>query len=108
MARQRHDERFWRKRIEKWTASGPGAREFASREDLRPERPFFWKRRFRAGSAMAVAGISFAKVSVQPVEIEPVSAEPLEIVTRSGHVIRVRPRFGESTLSRLIAVLGGI
>ena len=67
---------------------------------------FFWKRRLRASSAMAVAGVSFAKVSVKPVAIE-APAEPLEVVTRAGHVIRVRPRFDESTLMRLVSVLGG-
>jgi len=55
---------------------------------------------------MAVAGVSFAKVSVKPVAIE-APAEPLEVVTRAGHVIRVRPRFDESTLMRLVSVLGG-
>jgi anti-sigma-K factor RskA len=65
MARQRHDERFWRDRIEKWTATGLSAGEFASREGVRRERLCFWRRRLRATSAVAVAGISFAKVSLQ-------------------------------------------
>ena len=30
MPRQRHDERFWRERIEKWSASGVSAKEFAA------------------------------------------------------------------------------
>jgi hypothetical protein len=105
MARQRHDERFWREHVEKWTASGLSVREFATREGVRPERLFFWKRRLRSSSAMAVAGVSFAKVSVQAVPVD--VAEPLELVTRTGHVIRVRPRFDETTLLRLVAVLGG-
>ena len=106
MPRQRHDERFWRDRLEKWTASGLSAKEFATREGLRPERLFFWQRRLRSSAAIAVAGVSFAKVSVEPAVIE-AGSEPLDVVTRSGHVIRVRPRFDESTLRRLIAVLGG-
>jgi hypothetical protein len=63
MARQRHDERFWRERVEKWDASGVSAGEFATREGLRPERLLFWKRRLRASIAMAVAGVSFARLS---------------------------------------------
>jgi transposase len=106
MARQRHDERFWRERVEKWDASGLSARDFATREGVRPERLFFWKRRLRASSAMAIAGVSFAKVSVKPVAVEP-AVDPLEVVTRAGHVIRVRPRFDETTLLRLVSVLGG-
>lgn len=107
MARQRHDERFWRERIDKWDASGLSAGEFASREGVRAERLFFWKRRLRASSAIAVAGVSFAKVSVRPVAAEASLLEPLELVTRSGHLIRVRPRFDESTLLRLVSVLAG-
>ncbi len=107
MARQRHDERYWRERLEKWEASGLSAGEFATREGLRPERLSFWKRRLRASAAIAVAGVSFAKLSVQARAAEVVTAEPLEVLTRSGHVIRVRPRFDETTLLRLVAVLGG-
>jgi hypothetical protein len=84
MARQRRDERFWRERVEQWSASGLTASEFATREGLGRERLFFWKRRLRASSAIAVAGVSFAKVSVQSVVSER-AGEPLEVLTRSGH-----------------------
>jgi hypothetical protein len=65
MRRPRHDERYWRERVEKWATSSlsADADEFASREGIRPERLFFWKRRLRASSAIAVAGVSFAKIS---------------------------------------------
>jgi hypothetical protein len=106
MARERHDESFWRERLEKWTASGLSARDFAAREGLRPERLFFWKRRLRSSAAIAVAGVSFAKVSVQPVSADN-TGEPLDVVMHTGHVIRVRPRFDESTLLRLLSILGG-
>ncbi len=43
---------------------------------------------------------------MKPVALE-MPAEALEVVMRSGHVIRVRPRFDETTLVRLVAVLGG-
>jgi hypothetical protein len=56
---------------------------------------------------MAVAGVSFAKVSVQSPGSEPVADEALEIVTRSGHTVRVRARFDEAALRRLLTVLGG-
>jgi hypothetical protein len=106
MARQRRDERFWKDRVQQWSSSGLGARDFASREGLRPERLFYWKRRLRASSAMAIAGVSFAKVAVEPSAPESVS-DPLEVVTRSGHTVRVRGQFDEKALLRLLAVLGG-
>ena len=66
MARLRRDERFWKERVQQWTASGMTAREFASREGLRKERLFFWKRKLRERSVIAVAGVSFAKVEISP------------------------------------------
>jgi hypothetical protein len=56
---------------------------------------------------MAVAGVSFAKVAVQGSASERETDEPLEIVTRSGHTVRVRARFDEAALRRLLTVLGG-
>ena len=106
MARVRRDERFWKERVQQWLASGLGAREFATREGLRPERLLFWKRRLRASSAIAVAGVSFAKVTVAPSRAESTSGS-LELVTRSGHTVRVRADFDEATLRRLLTVLGG-
>jgi hypothetical protein len=108
MARRRHDERFWRERVERWVASGLSAREYASREGLRPERLFFWKRRLGSSSAVAVAGVSFARITAASMAADAaVGSEPLEVVTRSGHVIRVRSCFDESMLLRLVSVLGG-
>jgi hypothetical protein len=107
MARVRRDERFWKERVQQWLSSGLGAREFATREGLRPERLSFWKRRLRASSAMAVAGVSFAKVTVAPSRAESTTGGSLELVTRSGHTVRLRADFDEATLRRLLTVLGG-
>ncbi|HSY21127.1 MAG TPA: hypothetical protein VK841_03385 [Polyangiaceae bacterium] len=107
MGRQRRDERFWKERVQLWASSGLSAREFAAREGLRPERLFFWKRRLRASSAVAVAGVSFAKVAVLPMESKAAISEALEVVTRSGHTVRVRREFDETALLRLLTVLGG-
>jgi hypothetical protein len=106
MARVRRDERFWKERVERWAASGLSAREFASREGLRKERLFYWKRRVRESVAVAVAGVSFAKVAIEAARPEP-TREPLEVVTRSGHTVRVGAHFDEAALLRLLTVLGG-
>ena len=107
MARARHDEQFWRERVQRWAASGLGAREFAQREGLRPERLFFWKRRLGGSSAPTIAGVTFGRVAVQSSSPQR-TAEPLEVVTRSGHTVRVRGHFDEAVLLRLLTVLGGV
>jgi hypothetical protein len=53
---------------------------------------------------MAVAGVSFAKVSVSASRAQPASG-PLEVVTRSGHSVRVTADFDEAALLRLLSVL---
>jgi hypothetical protein len=106
MARARRDERFWRECVQRWAASGLSAQEFGAREGLRKERLFFWKRRLRESSAMAVAGVSFAKVEIQRSRPK-VTSDALEVVTRSGHTVRMGADFDESALRRLLIVLGG-
>jgi hypothetical protein len=104
--RVRRDERFWKDCVQQWATSGLSAGAYAAREGLRKERLFFWKRKLRASAAMAVAGVSFAKVSVAPSRALPVGG-PLEVVTRSGHTVRVAADFDEAALLRLLSVLGG-
>lgn len=105
--RVRRDERFWKERVQQWTASGLSAREFADREGLRRERLFFWKRRLRGNSVMA-SGVSFAKVEIQPSQTRPEpTCSALEVVTRLGHTVRVGADFDEGVLRRLLIVLGG-
>lgn len=104
--RLRRDERFWKERVQQWAASGLTASAYATREGLRKERLFFWKRRLRASSAMSVAAVSFAKVAVASPASGPVGV-PLEVVTRSGHTVRVAADFDEAALLRLLGVLGG-
>jgi hypothetical protein len=106
MARVRRDERFWRDCVQRWAASGLSAQEFGAREGLRNERLFFWKRRLRESSAIAVAGVSFAKVEIQPARTK-IASDALEVVTRSGHTVRMGVDFDESALRRLLTVLGG-
>ena len=106
MARVRRDESFWKERVERWAASGLSGREFAARDGVSTERLFFWKRRLRESVAVTVAGSSFAKMAVQSPRAEG-AGEPLEVVTRSGHTVRVRSPFDEALLLRLLTVLGG-
>jgi transposase len=106
MARVRREEPFWRECVQRWAASGLSAQEFAAREGVRKERLFFWKRRLRESSAIAVAGVSFAKVEIQPARAKVTSAA-LEVVTRSGHTVRLGADFDEGALRRLLTILGG-
>jgi hypothetical protein len=41
------------------------------------------------------------------VEVKSTSSTPIEVVLRSGHVVRVRDGFDQGTLARLVTVLEG-
>src|SRR4051794_22553398 len=74
-------------------ASGLSAREFAAREGLDVQRVYRWRAQLRSVRRSTTAPAF--------VEIKPTAAASIEVVLRSGHVVRVRDGFGENTLRRL-------
>lgn len=79
-------------------ASGLSLAAFAAREGLEPQRLYRWRRQVSARSGSAGAAPAF-------VEIRPRSAELVEIVLRSGRVLRVCESISPPSLERLVAVL---
>jgi transposase-like protein len=79
-------------------ASGLSVREFAARHGLETQRLYRW--RAQLASSGPVAAPPF-------VEIERTPGVAIEVVLRSGHVIRVPDGFGEDALRRVVAVLDG-
>ena len=79
-------------------ASGLSVGAFAARYGLQVRRLYRW--RAHLASAAPVAAPSF-------VEIERSPGVAVEVVLRTGHVIRVRDGFGEDLLRRVVAVLDG-
>ncbi len=85
--------------LEMMESSGLSAAEFAAREGLEAQRLHRWRRTPGAGGDAGMPAF---------VEIRPVAAATsIEVVLRSGHVLRVRDGFGEEALRRLVAVLEG-
>jgi hypothetical protein len=107
MGRVRRDAQYWSERVDKWLASGLSAREFAEREGVGRERLFYWKARLRPGTPPSAAGkIGFTPVTVVDAP-RTESLGALEVVTGSGHTVRVATGFDEAALRRLLSVLGG-
>jgi transposase-like protein len=80
-------------------SSGLSAGEFAARAGVEAQRLHRWRR------ALGGRGDTRAPAFV---EIKPVAAaSAIEVVLRSGHVLRVPDGFGEAALRRLVAVLEG-
>ena|ERR1700733_850542 len=105
MGRVRREEPFWRECLERWAASGLSARESQlGRACVRSAG--FLEAACGASAAVAVAGVSFAKVELESLRTKRMS-DALEVVTRSGHMVRVGADFDEGALRRLLTVLGG-
>jgi hypothetical protein len=85
-----------------WDASGISMLAFADREGLDVRRLYRWRRRLSAESfAVDPAPASAPEF----VELRPRGAEPLEIVLRSGRVLRVSETVDPSALVRIIVAL---
>ena len=81
--------------LQRFTASGLTVREFAEREGVDPQRLYRW--RGVIGEYSAPAFVEVAR---------PTSARPVEILLRSGHVVRLSEGFSEEALRRVVAILG--
>ncbi len=79
-------------------ASGLSPAAFAAREGIEAQRLYRWRRQLGARARPARAAPAF-------VEIRARSAERVEVVLRSGRVLRVSEGVSPSALERLVAVL---
>jgi hypothetical protein len=71
---------------------------FAARERLCAQRLYRWRRRLSATNRAAQVAPAF-------VEIRPRQAEPVEVILRSGRVLRVSESISALALERLVLVL---
>jgi len=82
-------------------ASGLSARAFGIREGLDPQRLRRWRQQLEGEAGRR------RRSSASPgfVELRPSGAAQVEIVLRSGHVLRVAETIGETALARIVDVL---
>jgi hypothetical protein len=81
--------------LEEVAASGLSLREFAARANLSAQRLYRWRRQLQSSPA-----------ATPPfVEIRPTGSAGIEVLLRSGHVLRVGPGFDEETVLRLVRAL---
>jgi transposase-like protein len=76
--------------------SGLSVAAFAAREGVDPQRLYFWRRRLDAGSETGRPAF---------IEVRPAAIQHVEIVLRSGQVVRVAESIDAVVLRRLIEAL---
>ena len=80
------------------SASGLSVSAFAAREGLDGQRLYRWRRQLSGASRAVQATPGF-------VEIRPAQPEPVEVLLRSGRVLRVSESISPAALERLVVVL---
>jgi hypothetical protein len=102
----------WKDRVERWKASGLGAKEFAAAENLSPYSLSWWKWRLQreaeapaARKATRKARAKRASMSFVPVVVRDASARPMEVILPGDVRVRVDSGFDEASLLRLVRAL---
>jgi len=121
-------ERFWRATLTKWIASGLPIRAFCRKHRLGESAFYFWRRELahrdgtpvarptatpkppfptRRSSARSAPPRRSAAPAPRPsfVAVRVVPDVPLELVLRSGHVLRVPPGYDATHLRAVVAAL---
>ena len=82
-----------------WTqASGLTLSAFAAREGIAAHRPYFWKQRLEQAGKQSSPPVAF-------VELHGSTPSMVEVVLRSGRVLRVSESIDAGALRRLVDVL---
>src|SRR5690349_12049701 len=99
-ARRRWNSEYARAVLKHLAASGMSVREFATRHGIDAQRVYRWRAQLGSVAAATTETAAF-------VEIKPAGGSAIEVVLRSGHVVRVGDGSVEETLRRLVAALDG-
>ena len=112
-------ERLWRQRLRRWLRSGLTGRDFCRREHL-PEGSFYaWKREIakrdreaarlqQPPAACLSAAATGSSARPEPTDFVPVrvvTSSVLEVVVRSGQIVRVAAGFDAAHLRAVVAAL---
>ncbi len=103
-ARDLELERRWRGRLKEWRRSGLTGREFCRRHLLSEPSFYGWRREIARRDREHIA----AKWQPAFVPVRVVAVEPIEVVVRSGQVVRVGAAFEPAHLRAVVAALEAV
>lgn len=97
-------EGTWRDRVTRWKASGLNVRAFCRSEGLSEPSFYSWRRTIAERDAATTSAASTP--AFVPLTVVPVSAPPiLELVLRSGHLLRIPHGYDPEQLRQVLAAL---
>jgi transposase len=95
-------ERFWRRTLSAWRASGQSIREFCDRRNLTEAAFYFWRKELRRRDGERPCRP--ASPAFVPVTVLPTPTYAVEVRCPSGHVVTL-PSCEASLLRELFAAL---
>src|SRR5262245_11819660 len=98
-------EQFWREMLAEWKTSGLSVRAFCGRHHLAEPTCYYWRQELaRRDRGVKARGESAASSMTAPafVPVRVVAGEPIEVVVRSGQVVRVAAGFDASLLRAVV------
>ena len=99
-------ERFWRRVLHRWQRSGLSIRAYCRTHDLAEPSFHFWRRTLaQRDQRRAQPTPSAGPTRFAPVRLVGDVPAPLEVVCRSGRVVRVGAAFDPATLRAVVAAL---
>jgi hypothetical protein len=99
--RDTRKEHQWRRWIEDWRSSRLSVRAFCARHGLSQPSFYAWRRELQRRDAEPVA---FVPVRVVGADV-PAPGSRIEVVLRSGRMVRIAPGFDAVTLQQVVAAL---
>jgi transposase-like protein len=103
--RDRAKQQFWQKRLADFHASGLSIRGFCRAHGLHESAFYFWRRELARRQRRPAKRAASSKPMFMPIRV--VAGVPLEVVLRSGQVVRVAAGFEATHLQAVVAALEG-
>jgi transposase-like protein len=103
--RDRAKEQFWQKTLADFRSSGLSVRGFCRAHGLRESAFYFWRRELTRRDRRSASRTDSARPAFVPVRV--VARQPLEVLLRSGQVVRISPGFEAAHLQAVVAALEG-
>lgn len=106
--REASKEKFWRKTMADFAASGQSVRAFCRSRQLSEPSFYAWRRTLARREARRSAGMSDGPgvPAFLPIRLaETTGAAPMEIVLAGGYCIRLRPPIDRAALTEIVAAL---
>jgi hypothetical protein len=102
--RTRRSRDWWRRFIEEWPRSGRTQAAYCREHGVALGSFCWWRSRFRSKTSP-----SFLPVTIVPPRASspPSAPSPLEVVLRSGHLVRIREGFDAALLREVVIALEG-